>query len=56
MKKGQFICVKHKWHIDQLKKYGFKYVQEHLDEMEAEAYSVEETWFKNRKKVKWWSG
>ena len=44
--------VYEKCHVDQLKKYGFKYVQEHLDEMEAEAYSVEETWFKNRKKVK----
>ena len=44
--------VHEKCHVDQLKKYGFKYVQEHLDEMEAEAYSVEETWFKNRKKVK----
>lgn len=44
--------VHEKCHVEQLKKYGFKYVQEHLDEMEAEAYSVEETWFKNRKKVK----
>ena len=44
--------VHEKCHVDQLKKYGFKYVQEHLNEMEAEAYFVEETWFKNRKKVK----
>ena len=44
--------IHEKCHVNQLKKYGRKYVQEHLDEMEKEAYSLEESWFINQKKVK----
>lgn len=38
-------------HVKQLKKYGRKYVQEHLPEMEQEAYKVEELTFRKLKKV-----
>lgn len=44
--------VHERCHVNQLKKYGRKYVQEHLDEMEKEAYALEEDWFVNLKKVK----
>ena len=44
--------VHEKYHVSQLKKYGSQYVQEHLSEMEKEAYTFEENWFINQKKVK----
>ena len=44
--------VHEKHHISQLKKYGYQYVQDHLSEMEKEAYAFEENWFINQKKVK----
>jgi len=34
--------IHEKCHVNQLKKYGFRYVQEHIDEMEKEAYQIEE--------------
>ena len=44
--------VHEKCHVEQLKKYGKKYVQEHLDEMEKEAYLLENKWYELNKKVK----
>ena len=44
--------IHEKCHVNQLKKYGLQYVQEHLDDMEKEAYALEENWFINQKKVK----
>lgn len=44
--------IHEKCHVEQLKRHGVKYVQEHLDEMEKEAYALEEEWFANQKKVK----
>lgn len=38
-------------HVDQLKRYGVRYCQEHLDEMEKEAYRIEEELFSEIKKV-----
>lgn len=43
--------VHEKCHVEQLRKYGVKYCHEHLNEMEKEAYKVEEEWFANLKKV-----
>jgi len=37
--------VHEKCHVEQLKKYGKKYTQEHLNEMEQEAYACEEEWW-----------
>lgn len=42
--------VHEKCHVEQLKKYGKKYTQEHLNEMEQEAYAYEEEWWNSYKK------
>lgn len=44
--------VHEKCHVEQLKKYGKKYTQEHLHEMEQEAYAYEEEWWNSYKKKK----
>lgn len=46
--------IHEKCHVEQLRKYGKKYVQEHLDEMEQEAYAYEDEWWHSNveKKVK----
>ena len=46
--------IHEKCHVEQLKKHGKKYTQEHLDEMEQEAYAYEDDWWHSNveKKVK----
>ena len=42
--------IHEKCHVKQLQKYGRKYCQEHLAEMEIEAYKVQEEVFEQLKK------
>ena len=39
--------VHEKCHVEQLKKYGKKYIQSHLNEMEEEAYRIEAYFWEN---------
>ena len=47
---GVITFIHEKCHVEQLRKYGKKYCQEHLSDMEKEAYNIQDEVFERLKK------